>query len=495
MSIVQIGPAEIEAQHQYSVKLKKKYQEEAENRGYPFTFSIRTYGCQLNESDSEKMSGILKAISFSDASTDDADLVIFNTCSVRENAHDRLFGNLGLLKTVKKRNPKMIVAVCGCMMKQGENVDKIRKSYPFVDLIFGPQDIHRLPEFLHKLAFETKKVYDVSSIDYLADDLDLPIDRSRKFRALVPIMYGCNNFCTYCIVPYTRGRERSRPFSQIMKEITDLAAEGYKEILLLGQNVNSYGKDQEGTPDFADLLLETSGIKGISRIRFMTSHPKDLSDRVIEIMASQPNIESHLHLPMQSGSDRILQAMNRHYTREQYIRTAMLFREKFPEGTISTDIIVGFPGETEEDFEDTLSLMRQIRFDAAFTFQYSVRPGTPAADMKDQISHEVVTERFTRLLDLQNSHCYESNQSVVGNLEEILIEGRSETAPHILSGRTRSNRLVNFTLADGIRLPDGTVLEKADAVNGDILEGHLALVRITGARPYSLEGRWESFII
>lgn len=495
MSIVQIGPQEIEAQHQYSVKLKAKYREEAAKRGYPLTFSIRTYGCQLNESDSEKMSGILKSISFADASTDDADLVIFNTCSVRENAHDRLFGNLGLLKTVKKRNPKMIVAVCGCMMKQGENVEKIRKSYPFVDLIFGPQDIHRLPELLYKLAFETKKVYDVSAVDYLADDLDLPIDRSRKFRALVPIMYGCNNFCTYCIVPYTRGRERSRPFSQIIKEVTDLASEGYKEILLLGQNVNSYGKDQANTPDFADLLSAVSDIPGISRIRFMTSHPKDLSDRVIDIMASRPNIESHLHLPMQSGSDRILKAMNRHYTREQYIRTAMLFREKFPEGTISTDIIVGFPGETEEDFEDTLSLMRLIRFDAAFTFQYSVRPGTPAAGMEDQISHEVVTERFTRLLDLQNGHCYESNLSVVGKTEEILIEGRSETAPHILSGRTRSNRLVNFTLSDGILLPDGSVLEKADAFNGDILEGQLALVRITGARPYSLEGRWESFIV
>lgn len=493
MSKFVIQAEDLAAQKKFAEALYQNYHNEAQSRGYEFTFSIRTYGCQLNESDSEKLSGILKTMSFVQGNTDDPDLVIFNTCSVRENAQDRLFGNLGLVKAMKRKNPKLIVGVCGCMMKQEENVEKITKSYPFVDLIFGPQDIHRLPELLYRLHFTSKRVYDVSKNDYLADDLDLPIDRSRRFRALVPIMYGCNNFCTYCIVPYTRGRERSRPFEQIIKELNNLAAEGYKEILLLGQNVNSYGKDNAGMPDFADLLEAAAKIDGISRIRFMTSHPKDLSDRVIDIMAENPNIEKHLHLPMQSGSDNILKAMNRHYTREQYIRTARLFRERIPYGTISTDIIVGFPGETEADFADTLSLMREIRFDSAFTFQYSVRPGTPAAKMEDQIPQDVVTERFTRLLELQNGHCFDSNSGVVGNVEEILIEGRSETAPHILSGRTMSNRLVNFTLPDDIDLPDGTHLEKGELFDGDRLEGCLANVRITGARPFSLEGRWESF--
>lgn len=493
LATVVIRPEDLAVQQKFAEDLTLSYREETKRRGYEFTYSIRTYGCQLNESDSEKLSGILKSLSFVPGRTEDTDLVIYNTCSIRENARDRLFGNLGLVKAMKRKNPSLIVAVCGCMMKQNENVEKIKKSYPFVDLIFGPQDIHRLPELLFRIRFQQKKVYDVSQTDYIADDLDLPIDRSRKFRALVPIMYGCNNFCTYCIVPYTRGRERSRPFDQIMKEITGLSADGYKEILLLGQNVNSYGRDLEGMPDFADILEACSKVSGIVRVRFMTSHPKDLSDRVIEIIAANPTIEKHLHLPLQSGSDKILTAMNRHYSRDQYLRTARLFRNSVPQGTISTDIIVGFPGETEDDFEETLSLMREIRFDSAFTFQYSVRPGTPAAQMTDQISQEVVTERFSRLLELQNGHCYESNMQVVGTLEEILIEGRSETAPHILSGRTGSNRLINFTLPDDIDLPDGSHLEKGDTFDGDKLEGCLAQVRITGARPFSLEGRWESW--
>jgi len=494
LATIVIRPEDLAVQKEFGDKLSLSYREEASRRGYDFTYSIRTYGCQLNESDSEKLSGILQSLSFVQGRTDDPDIVIYNTCSIRENAKDRLFGNLGLVKIMKKKNPSLVVAVCGCMMKQNDNIEKIKKSYPFVDLIFGPQDIHRLPELLYRLRFEQKKVYDVSESDYLADDMDLPIDRSRRFRALVPIMYGCNNFCTYCIVPYTRGRERSRPFEQIMKEITALASDGYKEILLLGQNVNSYGKDQAGIPDFSDLLEAAAQIPKISRIRFMTSHPKDLSDHLIDIMTRYPSIEKHLHLPLQSGSNRVLQAMNRHYTREQYIRTAQLFRKRVPDGTISTDIIVGFPGETEEDFSDTLSLMREIQFDAAFTFQYSVRPGTPASTMDDQISKEVVTERFSRLLELQNSHCYESNLRVVGNTEVILIEGSSETAPHILSGRTQSNRLVNFTLPDHMDLPDGTHLGEGVNVRGESLEGSLAHVKITGARPYSLEGRLESFI-
>lgn len=492
LATVVIQPEDLAVQKKFADDLTRIFGDEAKQRGYEFTYSIRTYGCQLNESDSEKLSGILKSISFVPGRTDDNDLVIYNTCSIRENAQGRLFGNLGQVKAMKRKNPGMIVAVCGCMMKQEENVEKIKKSYPFVDLIFGPQDIHRLPELLFRLRTE-KKVYDVSQVDYLADDLDLPIDRTRSFRALVPIMYGCNNFCTYCIVPYTRGRERSRPFEQIKKEISSLAVEGYKEILLLGQNVNSYGRDQTDIPDFADLLEYAAKVAGIDRVRFMTSHPKDLSDRVIDIIAKYPTIEKHIHLPLQSGSDRILTAMNRHYTREQYLRTARLFRKKVPEGTLSTDIIVGFPGETESDFQDTLSIMLEIHFDAAYTFQYSVRPGTPAAAMDGQIPQDIVTERFSRLLELQNAHSYESNISAIGRLEEVLIEGASENAAHILSGRTKSNRLVNFVLPDNIDLPDKTHLDNGNSFDGDKLEGCLALVRITGARPYSIEGRWESW--
>jgi tRNA-2-methylthio-N6-dimethylallyladenosine synthase len=495
LATVVLRPEDLAVQKEFADKLSLSFGDEARARGYEFTYTIHTYGCQLNESDSEKLSGILKLISFVPGHSDDIDLVVFNTCSIRENAQDRLFGNLGLIKAMKRKNPALIVAVCGCMMKQDENIDKIKKSYPFVDLIFGPQDIHRLPELLYKIRFQQKKVYDVSQTDFLADDLDLPIDRSRHFRALVPIMYGCNNFCTYCIVPYTRGRERSRPYDQIIKEMHELVLSGYKEILLLGQNVNSYGQDQADMPDFADLLEAAAKIPGIRRVRFMTSHPKDLSDRVIEIMAEYPIIEKHLHLPLQSGSDKILTAMNRHYSREQYLRTAKLFRNSIPDGTISTDIIVGFPGETEDDFSDTLSIMREIKFDAAFTFQYSVRPGTPAANMEDQIPKDIVTERFSRLLELQNAHCYDSNTSVVGKVEEILIEGKSENAPHILSGRTSSNRLVNFVLPDNIELIDGTHIDKGYNIDGDILEGCMAVVRITGARPFSLEGIWESWVV
>ena len=495
LTTVVLRPEDFAVQKEFADKLSSSISDAARERGYDFTYFIHTYGCQLNESDSEKLSGILKALSYVPGHSDDTDLIIFNTCSIRENAHDRLFGNLGLIKAMKRKNPSLIVAVCGCMMKQDENIEKIKKSYPFVDLIFGPQDIHRLPELLYRIRFQQKKVYDVSLTDYLADDLDLPIDRSRRFRALVPIMYGCNNFCTYCIVPYTRGRERSRPFGQIIIEINELVQSGYKEILLLGQNVNSYGQDQKDIPDFADLLEAVANITGIRRVRFMTSHPKDLSDRVIKIMAQYSVVEKHLHLPLQSGSDKILTAMNRHYSRDQFLRTARLFRSSIPDGTISTDIIVGFPGESEEDFADTLSLMREIKFDSAFTFQYSVRPGTPAAKMEDQISKEVVTERFSRLLELQNAHCYDSNTSSVGRIEEVLIEGKSETAPHILTGRTSSNRLVNFVLPDEIELIDGTRIDKGYNIDGDILEGYMAKVRITGARPFSIEGIWESWIV
>ena len=494
MSTVTIQQQDFAVQEKFIKELYNSYCEQSRRRGYPFTYSIRTYGCQLNESDSEKISGYLKKISFSPAVTDDADLVIFNTCSVREHAQDRLFGNLGLIKAAKRKNPSMIVAVCGCMMKQTDNVEKIKKSFPFVDLVFGPQDIHRIPEFLHRLHFSERKIYDVSEIDYIADDLDMPIDRSRKFRALVPIMYGCNKFCTFCIVPYTRGRERSRSSKSILLEIQTLIDEGYKEIMLLGQNVNSYGLDRTDDMSFLELLTAIAKLPGMYRIRFMTSHPRDMSFEVIDVMAAHPNIERHLHLPVQSGSDDVLKRMNRKYTREEFLSLVKYYREKIPDGTLSTDIIVGFPGETEEDFKQTLSLTSEAAFDSAFTFQYSIRPGTPAASMPDQVPSEIVSERFQRLLDLQNDNCYQSNLSVVDKVEEVLIEGRSDTSENIFSARTSSNRLVNFSIPDGKILPWGDVFSSDKTIDGSRLEGKTALVRLTRARPYSLAGELEHFL-
>ena len=494
MPIVSITPEETAEQNDLLKKLYNSYSEESTKRGYPFSYSIRTFGCQLNESDSEKIAGFLGEMSFVPAVSDDPDLVIFNTCSVRENAEDRLFGNLGIVKAAKKKNPSMMIAVCGCMMKQPENVERIRKSFPYVNLVFGPQDIHRIPELFHKVRFSQKKLFDVSDIDYIADDLSMPVDRSRKFRALVPIMYGCNKFCTYCIVPYTRGRERSRPMEQILTEAKKLIAEGYKEIMLLGQNVNSYGNDLSEGEDFSALLEALAKLPGMYRIRFMTSHPKDLTNEVIDIMARYPNIERHLHLPVQSGSNRVLKTMNRHYTREDFLDTVRYYRDKIPGGTLSTDIIVGFPGETEEEFAETLTMAEEAAFDSAFTFQYSIRQGTPAAKMPDQIPHDVVTERFGRLMELQNHLCYQSNLAVVDTVEELLIEGRSETAAHIFTGRTSSNRLVNFTIPVGTVLPWGQVLGEGNSINGDELEGAIALVRLLRVRPFSCEGRLESFV-
>ena len=341
-------------------KLKIYFSQKASLRGKPYTYNIRTYGCQLNESDSEKLAGYFEQMGLIETDEQPADVNLFNTCSIRENANDRLYGNLGVYKAFKQSNKEMIIAVCGCMMKVDENIAKIRKSFPYVDLIFDPQQLHLMPILLLKSLDSKKQAVEINDIDYIADDNNMPIVRKRKFRALVPIMYGCNNFCTYCIVPYTRGRERSRDFKEIISQLEQLAAEGYKEIMLLGQNVNSYGKDLNANESFADLLRAAAQIMGFSRIRFMTSHPKDLSDEVIDIMANYDTIETHLHLPVQSGSDNVLKRMNRHYTREQYLHTVKLFRSKVPDGAISTDIIVGFPGETEEDFEELYRFVNEM---------------------------------------------------------------------------------------------------------------------------------------
>ena len=452
-------------------------------KGRALTYNVLTYGCQLNESDSEKLSGMLASMGLKESAggeLDAADVIVFNTCSIRENADRHLFGNLGVFKALKKSDRDVIIAVCGCMMKVPENVARIKKSYPYVDLVFDPQQIHRFPVLLRDSIRDKKQMVNISADDYIAEDSFFPIDRKRKFRALVPIMYGCNNFCSYCIVPYARGRERSRDFDEIVRELADLASKGYKEVMLLGQNVNSY--KGEGGKTFADILRAASDFKEFSRVRFMSSHPKDLSDEVIGIMATRPNVEKHLHLAMQSGSDKVLKDMNRPYTIERFLEIVDKFRTQVEGGSLTTDIIVGFPGETEEDFEQTLVAVDKAKFDAAFTFQYSARPGTKAAAFPDQIPQDVVTERFGRLTELTNRYAEESNSRLVGKTMEVLIEGISKAGDMTFSGRTVTNHLVNFTIPEKLGIDIGP----------DMLEGRLCEVRIDRARPYSVDGELVS---
>lgn len=460
-------------------ELKEYFSSLGARKGRQLTYNVLTYGCQLNESDSEKLSGMLASMGLAASSggeLDDADVIVFNTCSIRENADRHLFGNLGVFKTLKKTDRDVVIAVGGCMMKVPENVDRIKKSYPYVDLVFDPQQLHRFPVLMRDAIRKNKQLVNISADDYIAEDNFFPIDRKRKFRALVPIMYGCNNFCTYCIVPYARGRERSRDFNEIVNELSELASQGYKEVMLLGQNVNSY--KGEGGETFADILRAASDFKEFSRVRFMSSHPKDLSDEVIDIMATRPNVEKHLHLAMQSGSNTVLKAMNRPYTIERFQEIVDTFRAKVEGGSLTTDIIVGFPGETDEDFEETLVAVDKAKFDAAFTFQYSARPGTKAAAYENQIPQDVVTERFGRLTEYTNRYAEESNKKLVGKTMEVLIEGISKAGDMTFSGRTITNHLVNFTIPSDLGIEVGP----------DMLEGRLCEVRIERARPYSVDG-------
>ncbi len=460
-------------------ELTEYFSQLSARKGRVLTYNVITYGCQLNESDSEKLSGMLSGMGLEETpggELDDADVIVFNTCSVRENADRHLYGNLGVFKTLKKNDRDVIIAICGCMMKVPENVAKIKKSYPFVDLVFDPQQLHRFPMLLRDSLRTKKQLVNIAVDDYIAEDSYFPIERKRKFRALVPIMYGCNNFCTYCIVPYARGRERSRSFDEIVRELEELASKGYKEVMLLGQNVNSY-KGEDGKT-FADILRAASDIREFSRVRFMSSHPKDLSDEVIDIMATRPNVEKHLHLAMQSGSDKVLKDMNRPYTIARFLEIADTFRNKVEGGSLTTDIIVGFPGETEEDFQQTLDAVAKAKFDAAFTFQYSARPGTKAATYENQIPQDVVTERFGRLMEYTNRYAEESNGRLVGKTMEVLIEGISKAGDMTFSGRTITNHLVNFTIPEELGIDIGP----------DYLEGRLCEVRIDHARPYSVDG-------
>ena len=412
-------------------------------KGRRLTACIQTFGCQMNARDSEKLLGILEQVGFVESEREDADLVLYNTCTVRDNANQKVYGRLGYLNNLKKKNPEMLVALCGCMMQEPEVVAKIKKSYPFVDLIFGTHNIFKLAELLYERLQQKKMVIDIwDAAETIVEEL--PVERKYPFKSGVNIMFGCNNFCSYCIVPYVRGRERSRQPEDILAEIRRLAADGVVEIMLLGQNVNSYGKDLEQPMTFAQLLRQVGEIEEIKRIRFMTSHPKDLSEELIQAMKETPKVCRHLHLPLQSGSTRILQEMNRRYTKEQYLALVDRIRQAIPEISLTTDIIVGFPGETEEDFAETMEVVRQVRYDSAFTFIYSKRTGTPAAAMEHQVLQPVVKDRFARLLREVQTISAEVCGRDVGTVQKVLAESVDDHQEGFLTGRLDNNLIVHF---------------------------------------------------
>ncbi len=430
-------------QYYYIEKTKQYIAEKEEKLGRKLTFCVTTFGCQMNARDSEKLRGILLEAGFEEALEEEADFVIYNTCTVRENANTRVYGRLGQLKPRKKQNPHMMIGLCGCMMQEPEVIEKLKKSYSFVDIIFGTHNIYKFAELLCNRLESGKPVIDVwKDTDKIVEDL--PNERKYMFKSGVNIMFGCNNFCSYCIVPYVRGRERSRKPEDIIREIERLVADGVSEVMLLGQNVNSYGKNLETPVTFAKLLEEVEKIEGLKRIRFMTSHPKDLSDELIEVMGKSRKICKHLHLPVQSGSSRILEKMNRRYTKESYLTLVEKIRKAVPDLSLTTDIIVGFPGETEEDFQETLDIVRKVRYDSAFTFIYSKRTGTPAAAMEEQVPADVVKDRFDRLLTEVQTIAAEVCAVHEGQDAEVLVESVSDHDPSMVTGRMSNNLLVHF---------------------------------------------------
>lgn len=455
---------EAEPQRQYYFMALLKQQlvpERAKKNGKEFlTACITTFGCQMNARDSEKLEGILETVGYHIVETEDADFVVYNTCTVRENANLRVYGRLGQLGKYKKKNPGMIISLCGCMMQEPLVVEKLKKSYHFVNLIFGTHNIYRFAEYLVRCMTEDRMVIDIwKDTDKIVENL--PNDRKYSFKSGVNIMFGCNNFCSYCIVPYVRGRERSRDPEAIISEIRQLVADGVVEVMLLGQNVNSYGKNLENPITFARLLEKIEQIEGLERIRFMTSHPKDLSDELIEVMGRSKKICKHLHLPVQSGSSRILKKMNRHYTKEQYLELVEKIRKNVPDVSLTTDIIVGFPGETEEDFEETMDIVRKVRYDSVFTFIYSKRTGTPAAVMEDQVPEDVVKNRFDRLLKEVHTIAAEVCAVHEGTIQTALIESVSEHDPSMVTGRLSNNLLVHIKGDKGMigRLADVRLTE------------------------------------
>ena len=425
-------------------------------------YHIFTMGCQLNENDSEKISGMLTKMGYTETNEfKEADFIIFNTCCVRENAEERLFGKIGEVKNLK-RDKDVILAIGGCMMQEENMLKKIKTSYPFVDIVFGTHTLQNLPKNVYEALESKKRIRDVIDIDGEVYE-GLPIKRNDKYKASVTIMYGCNNFCSYCIVPYVRGRERSREPEKILEEVNSLAKEGYKEITLLGQNVNSY-KGNDIIKNFADLLDSVCKIRGIERVNFISPHPKDFTDDVIDVIAKNEKISRIIHLPMQSGNTKVLKEMNRKYSKEQYLNLAQKMLKKIPGLVLSTDIIVGFPGETDEEFEDTLDVVRKINFEQIFMFIYSIRKGTVAAERKDQIPEEIKHQRFERLKQLYDSKVDENNNKYIGTYQKVLVEGESKNNLEVYQGRTNTNKVVIFDKNEKVQI--------GDVINIKITEAH-----------------------
>lgn len=454
----------------YIAKIKEDNANFAVKHGRPRLAHTETYGCQQNVNDTERIRGMLSEAGFGFTdSAEEADLVIYNTCAVRENAEQKVFGRLGILKHIKESHPNMMVAVCGCMVQQEHICEKIKKVHDHVDLIFGTHALWRMPELLYRTMTEKGVVVDITDSDGVIAE-EIPILRDKTEKAWVSVMYGCNNFCTYCIVPHVRGRERSRKPEDILNEVKSLAAAGTTEISLLGQNVNSYGKDLGIGVDFADLLKMVNDIEGVRRIRFMTSHPKDLSDKLIYTIRDCDKVCKQLHLPFQAGSDKVLRDMNRHYDKKRYLEIIDKVKSEIPGIALTTDVIVGFPTETNEDFRETLDVLRKVRFDSIFSFIYSRREGTPAAKLEPVLSDEEIHKNFNELLELQNEICKEKNLEYVGRIEEVLVDGESKTDRNLMTGRTDSGKIVNF------EAPENSV-------------GEYVKVEITRARQWSLEGK------
>ena len=442
--IRQISAAELAEQGRYTELLGRRCDMFEADYGRRPLALCETHGCQQNENDTERIRGMLKKAGYD--FTDDAkvaDLVVFNTCAVRENAEDKVFGRIGILKHIKESRPHMMIVLCGCMVQQEHVTEKIRRVHPQIDLIFGTNALYRMPELLYKAYQSRKTVVDIEGGDGVICE-DIPVMRDARHKAWVSVMYGCNNFCTYCIVPYVRGRERSRAPEKIIAEIERLVADGVSEVTLLGQNVNSYGKDLPEKVSFAELLRRVNKVAGLERIRFMTSHPKDFSDELIDAMAECDKVCPQLHLPFQSGSDKVLRDMNRRYTRGEYLEKLARAKARIPNLATSTDIIVGFPTERQEDFEDTLSLLREAEFDSIFSFIYSKREGTPAAKMDFVLSNEQIHKNFDRMLEVQNEISRRKNEAYVGRICRVLVDGVSKTDAHMLTARTDTNKIVNF---------------------------------------------------
>ncbi len=432
-------------------------------------YLINTSGCQANELDSEKISWVLDTMGYeSTQDKEQADIILFNTCAVRKSAEDKVFGQLGELKELKRRKPEVILGICGCMMQREDIREFFLSKHKHIDLVFGTNNIHKLPQLISR-QIETGKTI----VDIIEDtrEIDENIDAHRKYsyKAFVDIMYGCDNYCTYCIVPYTRGRERSREPETIIMEISKLVESGVKEVTLLGQNVNSYGKTLHMDYSFPDLLKDINEIEGLERIRFMTSHPKDFTERLIQAYVELDKLSPHLHLPVQSGSNRVLKMMNRKYTREEYLEKINAIKERLPNLAITTDIIVGFPGETEEDFQDTIDLVRDVEFDSAYTFLYSIRDGTIAAKIEEQVPDQIKHERFQRLLDTLHPIGLKLNQKLLGTIQKVLVEEVSKNDSRVMSGRTESAKLVHFP-------------------GGEELIGKIVNVRIDNVKTFTLEG-------